>query len=150
DSIPISLNAYNSAKPFKAMLGVLGITALLGGPFNFGFLVLLFGMGWYFAKLSFGEEKLPHWAGMLGEYYRDALWIGLGGSAGLIGLERLLEIASTLWPTMHRSLAIGLGRDFDAVVPAASIIGGTLLASFKTTGYVMLVASFVAAKVQQT
>jgi len=150
DRIPISLNAYNSADPFKAMLGVLGITALLGGPFNFGFLVLLFGMGWYFAKLSFGEEKLPHWAGMPGEYYRDALWIGLGGSAGLIGLERLLEMASTHWPTVHRSLSLVVGGNFDAVLPAASIIGGTLLASFKTTGYVVLIASFVAAKVRQT
>ena len=85
DRFPTFLNAYNTAIPYKTTLGVLGIIALLGGPFSFGFLVLLFGVGWYYAKLAFGEERLTTWAGMPGVYYRDALWIGLGGSAGLLG-----------------------------------------------------------------
>ncbi len=149
DSIPKVLNSYNSAIPFKLTIAAfVGIGALLGGPFNFGFLVLLFGVGWYFAKLGFGQDRLPRWVGMPGAYYRDALWIGLGGAAGLVGLERLLETASSHWNTVHRSLAFGVGQDFDAVLPAASIIGGTILHSLARTGLVVLTASFVAARIR--
>jgi len=150
DRIPNFLNSYNTAIPFKAMIAALAIGALLGGPFSFGFLVLLFGMACYFAKLSFAEERLPRWAGMPGKYYRDALWIGLGGGAGLLGLEHLLEMASAHWPTMHRTLDFAIGQDFDAVVPAASIIAGAVQHSLTTTGLVVAIASFVAAKIRQT
>jgi len=150
DRLPNLMNAYNTAIPFKTTLGVVGIFALLGGPFSFGFLVLLFGVAWYYATLAFGEERLPGWAGMPGEYYRDALWIGLGGSAGLLGLERLLAVASTHWPTVHRYLDVSFGQDFDAVFPAASILGGTLLGSLRMTAYIVVIASFIAAEIRQT
>jgi len=149
DRIPNTLNLYNTAVPFKTTLGILGIFALLGGPFNFGVLVLLFGVAWYYAKLAFGEDSLTGWAGMPGKYYRDALWIGLGGTSGLLGLERLLAVASTHWPTVHRYLDVSFGQDFDAVFPAASILGGTLLGSLKMTAYVAVIASFVAARIKQ-
>jgi membrane protease YdiL (CAAX protease family) len=150
DHIPKAMNAYNTAIPFKTMLGVESIIALLGGPFSFGFLVLLFGVAWYYAKFAFGEEHLPGWAGMPGGYYRDAFWIGLGGSAGLLGLERLLATASAHWPTVHRYLDVSFGQDFDALFPAGSILGGTLLDSLRMTGFVVVIASFVGAKVRQT
>jgi membrane protease YdiL (CAAX protease family) len=149
DRIPNFLNLYNSAVPYKTTLGVLGIAALLGGPFSFGVLVLLFGVAWYYARLAFGEERLPGWAGMSEKYYRDALWIGLGGGAGLLGLERLLSWASTDWPTLHRYLDIPFGQDFGAVFPAASIVGGTLLEGLRMTAYVAVIASFIAAKIRQ-
>ena len=148
DRIPNFMNAYNTAIPYKTTLGVLGIFALLGGPFSFGALVLLFGVAWYYARLAFGEDRLPGWAGMPGKFYRDALWIGLGGSAGLLGLERLLAEASTHWPTVHRYLDVSFGQDFDAVFPAASILGGTLLGSLRMTAYVAVIASFVSAKIK--
>ncbi|HEV2195645.1 MAG TPA: CPBP family intramembrane glutamic endopeptidase [Candidatus Acidoferrum sp.] len=149
DRIPNTLNLYNTAVPFNTTLGILGIFALLGGPFNFGVLVLLFGVAWYYAKLAFGEDALTGWAGMPGKYYRDALWIGLGGSSVLLGLERFLAVASTHWPTVHRYLDVSFGQDFDAVFPAASIVGGTLLGSLKMTAYVAVIASFVAARIKQ-
>jgi membrane protease YdiL (CAAX protease family) len=147
--IPIALNTYNTAIPFKTMVGLIGIGALLGGPFNFGFLVLLFGVAWYYASLAFGEERLPFRAGMPAAYYRDALWIGLGGSAGLFGLERLLAVASTHWPTVHRAVEASFGQDFDAIVPAASMTGGTILHGLVMTGIVVAIASFIAAQVRQ-
>ncbi|HEY6944200.1 MAG TPA: lysostaphin resistance A-like protein [Candidatus Acidoferrum sp.] len=150
DRIPNFMNAYNTAIPYKTTLGILGVFALLGGPFSFGVLVLLLGVAWYYAKLAFGEDSLPGWAGMPGKYYRDALCIGLGGSAGLLGLERLLAMASTHWPTVHRYIDISSGQDFDAIFPAASILGGTLLGSLKMTAYVAVIASFVAAKIKHT
>ena len=150
DRIPNFLNAYNTAIPYKTMLGVLGITALLGGPFSFGLLVLLLGVGCYYARLAFGEERLTGWAGMPAAYYRDALWIGLGGGAGLLGLERLLATASIHWPTAHRFIDASFGQDFDAVFPAASILGGTLLGGLRMTAYVVIIASFIAAKIKGT
>ena len=150
DRFPNFLNAYNTAIPYKTTLGVLGIIALLGGPFSFGFLVLLFGVGWYYAKIAFGEERLTAWAGMPGAYYRDALWIGLGGSAGLLGLERLLATASMHWPTVHRYFDASFGQDFDAILPAASIFGSTLLSGLRMTAYVVIIASVVAAKIKQS
>lgn len=148
DRVPDFLNAYNTAIPYKTTLGVLGIIALLGGPFSFGFLVFLFGVGWYYAKLAFGEERLTAWAGMPGVYYRDALGIALGGSAGLLGLERLLATASMYWPTVHRYFDASFGQDFDAILPAASIFGSTLLGGLKMTAYVVILASVVAVKIK--
>ena len=60
--------------------GILGIGALFGVLFNFGRIALLFGIAWYFAARAFGTERLPGSARLPAEYYRDALWIGLGGT----------------------------------------------------------------------
>ncbi len=149
DRLPNFLNAYETAIPLKIFFGGIGIGALLGGPLYLGAIALLFGTAWYYAVKAFGEERLPHWVGMPGEYYRDALWIGLGGTAGLLGLEHLLVRASTHWPTVHRSLEAAFGQDFDAILPAASMLGGTLLHSLLIVGIVVTVASFIAAQVRQ-
>jgi hypothetical protein len=82
-------------------------------------------------------------------YYRDALWIGLGGAAGLLGLEQFLTAVAAHWPTVHRSFEISFGQNFDAFVPAASIVGGTVGHSLRTTGIVAAIACFVAARVRQ-
>lgn len=147
--IPRALNAYNTAIPLKATLGILGIGGLLFGPFNFGVLIALFGGAWYYAKVAFEEERIPGWLGMPSAYYRDALWIGLGGSAGLLGLDRILAAIGAHWPTMHRSFEISFGQDFDAFVPAASVLGGTLGHSLMTTGLIAATACFIAARVRQ-
>ncbi|HEX4542112.1 MAG TPA: CPBP family intramembrane glutamic endopeptidase [Candidatus Acidoferrum sp.] len=149
DRIRMAMNAYNSAIPLKTTFGILGILALLGGPFNFGLLVALFGGAWYYAKVAFGEERVPGWRGMPAAYYRDALWIGLGGAAGLLGLEQFLTAVAAHWPTAHRSFEISFGQNFDAFVPAASIVGGTVGHSLRTTGIVAAIACFVAARVRQ-
>jgi len=50
---------------------------------------------------------------------------------------------------VHRSLAASFGQEFDAIVPAASILGETLIQGLLKTGVVVAVASFVAAHVRQ-
>jgi hypothetical protein len=142
------LNLYTTAIPLKMTFGILGIGALFGVLFNFGRISLLFGMAWYFAGRAFGQEKLPGSAGLPGVYYRDALSIGLGGAAALLGLDRLLAWASMYWPTVHRAVPASFGLDFDAILPAASILGGTLLQGLYMTGLVLAVASFLAAHVR--
>jgi membrane protease YdiL (CAAX protease family) len=146
--IPTALNAYNTAIPFKTMLGVIGIGTLLGGPFNFGLLVFLFGTAWYYAKRAFGEEDIPGWTGMPAAYYRDALWIGLGGAAGVLGIRTLLQTVSQHWFTAHRAAEASFGLNFDAILPGASVLGSTLNHSLLFTGIVALVASFVAAQLR--
>jgi hypothetical protein len=148
DRIPSFLNAYNTAIPLKMMFGGIAIGALLGAPLYFSGIAVLFGMAWYYASRAFGEDRLPGWAGMPANYYRDALWIGLGGAAGLLGLERILAVASTHWPTVHRSIEASFGLDYDAVLPAASILGGTVVRGLLLTGLVTAIATFVAAQVR--
>jgi len=143
------LNLYNTAIPLKMEFGIIAIGALFGVLFNFGGIAILFGIAWYFATRSFGVERLPGSTRLPAEYFRDALWIGLGGAAGLLGLGRLLTAASNYWPTVHRSLPASFGQEFDAIVPAASILGGTLIHGLFMTGIVVAVASFVAAHLRQ-
>lgn len=150
DRLPNFLNAYDTAIPMKLFFGGLAIGALLGGPLYLGAIALLFGASWYFAVKAFGQERLPSWLGMPAPYYRDALIIGLGGTAGLLGLERLFAAASTHWPTTHRYLDVVFGQDFDALFPAASILGGTLLRGLLLAGLVAVIASFIAAYVHQS
>jgi hypothetical protein len=147
DRIPSTLSFYNTAIPYKTMLGGLGVQFFLGGAFYFSALALLSGTAWYFAIRAFGEECIPHWTNMPPLYYRDAFWIGLGGGAVLLGLNRLLQATSTNWPTPHRALEASFGQDFDAILPAASILGGTLLRGLFYSGVIALLASFIAAEV---
>jgi membrane protease YdiL (CAAX protease family) len=144
--IPSFLNAYNTAIPFKTMLGAVGIGVLVGGAFYLGVLVILFGTTWYYASRAFGVEHFPNWTAMPAAYYKDALWIGLGGAAGLLGFEAFVETVSNRWPTVHRSAEVSFGSNFDAILPAGATFGTALLHSLLFTGVVALVASFVAAQ----
>jgi membrane protease YdiL (CAAX protease family) len=150
DRIATFLNAYQTAIPFKTMLLTIGIGAVLGGAVYFSGIVLLFGMAWYFARRAFGEHRLPRWTGMPPAYYRDALWIGVGGTAALAGVNRLVALASAHWPTAHRAIEASFGGDFDATLPAASIFGTVLLRGLVYTGLMALGASFVAAHIKQS
>jgi hypothetical protein len=143
------LNAYDTAIPLKMMFGGIAIGALLGIPFYFGAIAVLFGLAWYFSARAFREDRVTGWSGMPGSYYRDALWIGLGGSAGLLALERMMAVAAAHWPTVHRLLGASFGQDYDAFLPGASILGGTVLRALLFTSLVLAIASFVAAQVRQ-
>jgi hypothetical protein len=148
NGIPTFLNLYNTAIPYKTMLGGLGVGFILGAAFYFSALAVLFGTAWYYASRAFGEDRIPHWTSMPPAYYRDALWIGLGGGAALLGLSRLLQAVSVYWPTLHRAAEVSIGQDFDAVLPAASVLGRTLIRGLFLTGVVSLLVSFVAAELR--
>jgi hypothetical protein len=59
-------------------------------------------------------------------------------------------VAAAHWPTVHRSLQASFGQDYDAILPGAAILGGTLVLGLRFTGLVLALASFVAAYVRQT
>jgi len=149
DRIASFMNSYQTAIPLKTMLVGIGIGAVLGAAVYFSGIVLLFGMAWYFARRAFGEERLPGWTGMPAMYYRDALLIGTGGTAALIGFSRFVAALSAHWPTAHRGIEASFGGDFDATLPTAAIFGTVLLRTLMYTGLVALCASFVATNVKQ-
>ncbi|HKV61936.1 MAG TPA: CPBP family intramembrane glutamic endopeptidase [Candidatus Acidoferrum sp.] len=142
------LDAYDTSNPLKFTYAIFAISLLLFGPFVFGAIALSFGMAWFFATRAFGEDRLPSWIGMPANYYRDAFCIGLGGSTALLGLQRLVAVVSPHWPTLHRALPASFGEEFDAILPAASSIAGTLQHGLMLTGIVVAIAAFVAAQVR--
>lgn len=148
--IPAFLAAYNTAIPFKTFLGTLAVGAVLGGPFYFGLIVVVFGVAWFFARRAFTEEYFPSWTGMPATYYRDAFFIGIGGAGALIGLQTVIQAAAQIWPTPHRSAPAEFGSNFDAYVPAGAILGTSLLHSLLYMGFVALAATIVAAMLRPT
>ncbi len=87
---------------------------------------------------------------MPGVYYRDALWIGVCGTAGFLGLRRLIEFFFLHWPSAHRSYALTLGRGFDASLPSGAILGAALGGSLFYTGLIALIAAFVASSLKSS
>ena len=111
--IPALLAQYPTSIPMRIFFGSAAVAIFLVAALLAGAITLLFGFAWSFAVRAFGEEQLPAWFGMPADYYRDAFWIGLGGSALLIGLRRLLDFASAWWPTLHGGTPAGFsGRPF--------------------------------------
>jgi membrane protease YdiL (CAAX protease family) len=142
------LNSYPTAIPLKTILGGFLIAILLGAVFYTGGLGVLFGIASYFSNRAFGEERLPVGRPMPGVYYRDALWIGVCGTAGFLGARRLIEFIAMHWQTAHRSWPFSLGQNFDAVLPAGASVGGALIGSLFFTGLIAFAAAFVASVVQ--
>ncbi len=146
--IPGLLAQYPTSIPLRIFFGSVAVFIFLAGGLLVGGLTLLFGLAWSFAVRAFGEEQLPAWLGMPAEYYRDAFWIGLGGSGLLIGLRRILDFASVWWPTLHRGLPAGFGDAFDTVFPGAGLSGGTVVRALLTTAVLVLAGSFLGAELR--
>jgi membrane protease YdiL (CAAX protease family) len=144
------LARYPTEIPFKNFLGIAAIVALLGLALYFGAITLLYGLAWAYAARAFGEDRLPVQGRLPASYYRDALWIGLGGAAALLAIPALLRMALGHWPTLHRSLDVSLGTNFHAVIPAAGVLSGSLNGAIVMTGIVALAASFVASELRPT
>ncbi|HEY2546407.1 MAG TPA: CPBP family glutamic-type intramembrane protease, partial [Candidatus Acidoferrum sp.] len=138
------LNGYQTAIPLKAMLGGVAIGVLVGAFLYFGGIAAIFGFAALFSNRAFGEERLPVGRAMPGVYYRDALWIGVCGAAGFLGLRHLIEFMAAHWNTVHRSLPFTLGQNFDAVVPSAAFTGNMLVSSLLVAGLIAFLAAFVA------
>ena len=147
-AIPDLLSAYSTEVPMKIFLGELGVGVLIFSALVFGGLALVLGLAWYYASCAFGMEHLPGWNGMPASYYRDAVWIGLGGMVALAGLDPLLTKLGELWPTLHRSLDASIGMDFDALLPFGGILGDALSRGLLYTGLVALIAAFIVSEIR--
>jgi len=81
---------------------------------------------------------------MTGIYYRDALVIGIGGTAGWLALDALTKWAYLHWASVHLGAPAGFGSEADAVVPALAILGGAVRGGLTWTAGIGLTAAFVA------
>jgi hypothetical protein len=146
--IPGLLAQYPTSIPLRIFFGTLAVFVFLAGGFMAGALTLLFGLAWSFAARAFGEERLPTWLGMPAAYYRDAFWIGVGGSGLLIGLRHVLDFASVWWPTLHRGIPTGFGDAFDTVIPGIGLIGSTVSHALLVTAVLVLGGAFLGAELR--
>jgi membrane protease YdiL (CAAX protease family) len=150
DFLQSELNRYNTADPFKMMMGVTAIKVLLGTLFSFGFLALLFGAAWYYATRAFGVERIPEWKGMPNAYYRDALFIGIGGTAAWVGLDAISK-----WVYQHLSgaptgAAASFGANLDSFFPVGAILGAGVRGGLTYTALVAITAAFIASMIRTT
>lgn len=143
--IPGLLSSYNTSVPLKFMYGGMLIGFAIGGLLYMGLSVVLFGMGWFFLKQAYGEVDWPGWTGMPRAYYRDALLIGIGGSAAYALLGRVTDWISRHWPTVHHAFPAGFGPDFDAFFPGFAIPAGAVMRGLMLTATVAVLAGFVLA-----
>jgi len=139
-----ALGNYRTAIPFKTMIGVTAISALLGLLFSFGFLALLFGAAWYYAARAFGADRIPGWTRMPKAYYRDALFIGLGGTAAWVALDAMAKWAYQHFPGAPEGVAANFGTNLDAFFPAAAILGSAVRSGLLRTALVAITAAFIA------
>lgn len=148
--IPALLVGYRTSMPLKLYVATSVVGMLLFGGLLLGTITVLFGLAWSFAARGFGEEQIPGWLGMPGLYYRDAFWIGLGGSAALIGLRHLLDYAAGWWPTLHRGIDASFGNVnlYDAVFPGIDVIGGVVWRGLIATGILTLAGAFLGSELR--
>jgi len=148
DFVPNALTKYNTAIPFKTMMGVTAISALLGFLFSFGLLALLFGAAWYYGTRAFGGERIPEWTGMPRAYYRDALFIGLGGTGAWVGLDAISKWVYQHLPGAQEGAAASFGANLDAVLPVAAIVGSSVRSGLTLTALIAISAAFIASMIR--
>jgi membrane protease YdiL (CAAX protease family) len=148
DFAQTALSNYRTAVPFKIMMGVTAITLLFGLLFSIGFLVLLFGAAWYYGVQAFGEERIPEWTGMPKAYYRDALFIGLGGIGAWLGMDAIVKWVYLHFPGTQQGAAAVFGANLDSLLPAAAILGSGVRLGLMLTALAAITAAFLAGMVQ--
>jgi Type II CAAX prenyl endopeptidase Rce1-like len=146
--IPTLLAQYSTTMPLRLFFGTAAVGIFLLGALLFGAITLLLGLAWSFAVRAFGVEPLPTLFGMPADYYRDAFWIGVGGSALLIGLQRLLDFVSAWWPTFRRGTPSSFGDAYDGIFPGLGILGGVVFRALLTAGLVLLAGAFLGAELR--
>jgi len=148
DFVANALSNYRTAIPFKTMMGVTAISALLGLLFSFGFLALLFGAAWYYGTRAFGVERIPEWTGMPKAYYRDGLFIGLGGAAAWVGLDAISKWVYQHLPGAQEGAGASFGANLDAFFPVGAILGSGVRGGLTYTALVAITAAFIACMIR--
>jgi hypothetical protein len=146
--IPALLSNYPTAMPMRIFLATSILGLVLAGAALLGTIALLFGFAWSFGARAFGEMWLPNWLEMPADYYRDAFWIAIGGSAVLVGLRHLLDFVSTWWPTLHRGIPSSFGDLYDSVFPGIGVVGGVVFRALLMSGVLLLGGAFLGAELR--
>ncbi len=148
DRFALILQRYQTAVPLKLYLLSTSIGLILGGAFSAAVLIFVFGLAWFFCRRAFGEDRLPNWSSMPGDYYRDALVIGISGLVALAGLESALGWFSAHHPTAHRAVSAAFGSELAARFPAVSSIGGAISHGLMYSALLAAIAGFIAVNIK--
>ena len=81
EGIPALMSQYQTSMSL-AFVSAQRLLACSSWAFCLGGITLVYGLAWNFGARAFGEEQIPGWLGMPGNYYRDAFWIGVGRIGG--------------------------------------------------------------------
>ena len=146
--IPTLLSSYQTSIPMRLFLGSVAVGVFIVGAFYLGLLTVVLGLAWSFGARAFGEEQLPTWLRMPANYYRDAFWIGLGGSALIVGVRRAVDFASAWWATLHRELPANIGMGFDAFFPGAAQIAAALFRALFVVAVLALAGAVLGAELR--
>ena len=139
---PQYLAAYRTDLPFRTFLGTTIIVLSLGAMLFYSLSVFLFGLAWIFLSRRYGAHRLPGGGGMPAAYYRDALVAGVCGSAILLGLRRLPDLAARLWPVARVSFPASVPDMLDTRWPAVHAVSGAVLHGLLAIGVLMLAWGF--------
>jgi hypothetical protein len=149
NNLPNILASYPTAVPLRTFEAITGVSLLVAVLFGYASAFFLLGLAWFFLARAFGERKIPGWRGLPAGYYRDALIVGVGGTAALAGLNRLEQVVSEAFPTITRSLSAALPSHLDGYVPAGTALGHALSAGLLLTASGGVAAGFIAYHLQE-
>ncbi|MBZ5627459.1 MAG: CPBP family intramembrane metalloprotease [Acidobacteriia bacterium] len=149
NNLPSVMSNYPTAVPLGTFRAIMSVSLFIAVLFGFVAAAYLLGLAWFYLARAFGEQKLPGWSGQPASYYRDALIVGVSGTAALAGLGRLSYLASQAVPTMMRSLEAAVPSGLDAYLPGAEAIGHALSTGIMATALVGLAAGFIACYLPQ-
>jgi hypothetical protein len=145
--MPQIMSNYTTTWPLKTFYAILFISLIFITALYLAVAVLLLGISWFFLERAFGPGRIPTWAGMRAEYYRDAICVAVFGAAALMGLDRLPELFSR-WPILRHTLAASVPDGLDGLNAAAGAFASAIAASFRTAGLVGLAAGLIALHVR--
>ena len=147
---PLYLLTYQTDNPFATFLGTLLISQTLGAVLFYSVAILLLGLGSFFVVRAYGSDCLPLLHTLPGTYYRDAILVMLSGWAVIIGLRRLRDLATAVWPVAHYAFPANLPQGLDARLPAANALANAITYSFLIAGIIALVLGFTASYFRRT
>jgi hypothetical protein len=143
NKFPELLMNYTTAWPLATFYTTLGIGMLFIAAMYASGGVILLGFAWFFMERAFGPGCIPSWRNTSASYFRDAVCLGIFGSAALMGLTRIPALFAR-WPLMHHSLEASAPEGLDVLNPAVGGVGSAIVAAFLIVGALGIVAGLVA------
>jgi membrane protease YdiL (CAAX protease family) len=147
NKLPQLFMSYTTAWPLATYDSILVITAIFVTALYAAGGVILLGFACFFVERAFGPGRIPAWSSLKPAYFRDAFFLGLFGSAAVLGLNRLPALFAR-WPLLRHSLSANVPEGLDVLNPAVGGIAASILAAFLIVGVLGIVASLIAAYVR--
>jgi len=140
---PQLLVNYPTATPLSTFYIILLISLIFITAMYVAGAVLLLGLSWFFLERAFGPGCILSWRGVNAAYFRDALCVGLFGSAAVMGFARLPALLAR-WPILRHSLGANVPENLGLLNPAAGSLASAIAGSFLAVGLLGIAAGLIA------